>query len=284
MKIAAVYCVYNEEEYLAYSVRSVLPALDQVVLCLGSAPYTAYAKEGIDPFPPDGTGKIVDALAREFPRKIQVIQGAWPSQIEHREAGLLRCLETGMDYYFLVDGDEIYRHDHLEKIRRTLQDRPEVGTFILKCHTFWRSFRYRIPPQMLSWRPRRIFKLTRSRRFCGLPFPHRLRFVGINDLNSLGPIHEFSPEEAAFYHFSYARSPARMREKLATFPHAQEILSGWYERVWLAWPSQRQMQNIHPTDPPKFPQAVHQDPSDLPEILRTHPYYSMEIIEETGRG
>lgn len=280
MKIAAVYCVYNEEEYLAYSVRSVLPAVEEVILCLGSAPYTAYSKEGTRLFPPDGTGRIVDTLAREFPQKIQVIPWAWPSQIEHREAGLQRCLETGMDYYFLVDGDEVYRPDHLQKIRQTLQDRPEVGTFILKCHTFWRSFRYRIPPDQLSWRPRRIFKLTRSRRLLGLPLPHRLRFVGINDLNSLGPVHEFPPEEAAFYHFSYARSPARMREKLATFPHAQQILSGWYERVWLAWPSHRRMRNIHPTDPPKFPEAIYRDPSDLPEIMRSHPYYALDVISD----
>lgn len=278
MKIAAVYCIYNEEEYLAYSVRSVLPAVEQVILCLGSAPYTAYAKESTSLFLPDGTETIVDTLAREFPQKIQVIKGTWSSQMEHREAGLSRCLELGMDYHFLVDGDEVYRPDHLEKIRRTLQDHPAAGTFIVKCHTFWRSFRYRIPPEVLTWRPRRIFKLTRRVRLLGLPLPHRLRFVGTNDLNSQGTVHEFLPQEAAFYHFSYARSPARMREKLATFPHAQEILSGWYERVWLDWPADRQRRNIHPTDPAKFPEALLQPLEDLPEIMKTHPYYGLDII------
>ncbi|PIQ82811.1 MAG: hypothetical protein COV76_01480 [Candidatus Omnitrophica bacterium CG11_big_fil_rev_8_21_14_0_20_64_10] len=279
MKIAAVYCIYNEGEYLEYSVRSLLPAVEKVILCLGTAPYSAYATESIDQFPPDDTGRIVRKLADEFPNQVQVIEGRWADQLAHREMGLKRCLELGMDYHFLVDGDEVYKAEHLRHIRETLSVRPEVGTFIIKCITFWRSFRYAIPAELNSWRPRRLFKITPVRRILGIPFPHRLRFVGANDLNSIGTIHEFPPEEAVYYHFSYARSPARMREKLSTFPHAQEILSGWYERVWKAWPQNRQMENIHPVDPPKFPRAVPWDPADLPEVMRRHPYYGREIIE-----
>lgn len=278
-KIAAVFCVYNEEEYLEVAVRSVLPAMDLVLLCLGKGPYTAYSGEGVQAaYPPDGTERIVDGLAAEFSGKIEVIKGNWASQLEHREAGLKRCLQRGMDYYFLVDGDEVYRQEHLERIRRSLAEHPRAGTFIIKCDTFWRSFHYRIPAQELSWRPRRIFKLTRHRRLLGIPFPHRLRFKGINDLNSLGSLYEFPPEEAIFYHFSYARSPSRMREKLATFPHAREILNGWYEKVWAAWPDQREMPDIHPTDPPKFPRAVRRGLDDLPEVMRSHPYYGLDII------
>ena len=280
MKIAAVFCIYNEEEYLSYAVRSVIEAVDRVILCLGTAPYTAYRTDPTETFPADGTEAIVDDLARKFPQKIEVIKNRWPSQMEHRAAGLERCLDLGMDYHFLVDGDEVYRQDHLDRIKQTLLQHPEAGTFIIKCHTFWRSFRYRIPPDQLTWRPRRIFKLTRSWKCLGIPvFPHRLRFVGTNKVNSLGSLYEFPPQEAAFYHFSYARSPAKMHEKLETFPHAREILSGWYEKVWARWPENRQMQNIHPTDPPKFPQAVLQPLDDLPEIMKTHPYYGLDIIQ-----
>ena len=279
MKIAAVFCIYNEEEYLEVAVRAILPGVEQVVICLGLSPYTAYRAEGsLELFPPDGTEKIVDRLALEFQGEIQVIKENWLSQMEHREAGLKRCLDLGMDYFFLVDGDEVYREDHLRKIRKTLAEHPEAGTFIIKCHTFWRSFRYRIPPEILTWRPRRIFKLTRHRRILGIPFPHKLRFKGINDMNSLGKVYEFPPSETAFYHFSYARSPERMREKLATFPHAQEILGGWYDRVWRVWPQQREMENIHPTDPPKFPRAVQLPLDDLPPVMKSHPYYALDII------
>jgi len=279
VKIAAVFCVYNEEEYLEYAVRSVLSGVEQVIICLGLSPYTAYRAEGEgEPYPPDGTERIVDRLAQELSQKIQVIKGHWPSQLAHRDTGLKRCLELGMDYFFLVDGDEIYRQDHLKRIRRTLSEHSEAGTFIIKCDTFWRSFHYRIPAQELTWRPRRIFKLTRHRRLLGIPSPHRLRFKGINDLNSVGSLYEFPPEDVLFYHFSYARSPSRMREKLATFPHAREILTGWYEKVWAAWPNEREMPNLHPTDPPKFQRAVRRELDDLPEVMRSHPYHGLDII------
>lgn len=279
MKIAAVYCVYNEAEYLEFSIRSVLPEVEQVIVCLGFAPYTAYGASPPGDFPPDGTEALVDRLQQTHPKKIQVIKNRWPSQIEHRQAGLTRCLELGMDYYFLVDGDEVYRENHLRFIRLALCEHPDVGTVIVKCHTFWRSFKYRIPAETLSWRPRRIFKLTRKRRILGVAFEHRLRFTGINDMNSLGNVWECPTSEAAFYHFSYARSPERMREKLATFPHAQEILSGWFEKVWLTWPVNRSMTNLHPTDPPKFPKAIEHSPDDLPEVMKSHPYYGLDIIE-----
>jgi len=71
-----------------------------------------------------------------------------------------------------------------------------------------------------------------------------------------------------------------MYEKLSTFPHAHQILEGWYQDVWLAWPEHRQQRDIHPTDPPKFPQAVYHDPADLPTVMQQHPYWPMDIIDD----
>lgn len=183
-----------------------------------------------------------------------------------------------MDYYWLIDGDEVYREDHARNILEEIERHPEVGTFIVKCHIFWRSFSYRIPAQELSWRPRRIFKLTRFRRFLGFKLPHGLRFVGQNEMNSLGPVYEISPDRAVFYHFSYARSSRAMEDKFRTFSHAHEIRPEWLKNIWQRWPQERQMLNIHPIDPPKFPKAHRMLPSDLPSILKEHPFYGLDII------
>lgn len=277
MKIGAVFCVYNEEEYLEYAVRSILPAADRVYILLGRQPYNAYNPAARETSQPDGTEPLVDRLGREHPQ-ITVVKGVWDSEVDHRNAGLELCLEDGMEYHWLVDGDEVYREDHLRNIRRTLETIPKVGTFIIKCHIFWRSFSYRIPAQQMSWRPRRIFKMTRHRWLLGVPLPHRLRFVGQNEMNSLGPVYEFPPETALFYHFSYARNARAMQDKFRTFSHAHEISQDWVERVWKRWPQERGMTHIHPVDPPKFPQALHIPPVDLPELMKSHPYYGREII------
>jgi len=277
MRIAAVFCVYNEEAYLTYAVRSILPAVERVYLLLGKAPYDAYNPQARSISHVDGTERLVDQLAAEEP-KVTVVKGIWASEVDHRNEGLKLCLEAGFDYYWLVDGDEVYREDHLRNVLATLSQKPEVGTFIIKCHIFWRSFRYRIPAETLAWRPRRIFKITRHRKILGLKLPHRIRFTGQNETNSLGPVWEFPPKEAVFYHFSYARSVQAMEDKFKTFSHAHEISDDWIQRVWRSWPENRAMTDIHPVDPPKFKQAEETPLEDLPEIMRAHPYYSREII------
>jgi glycosyltransferase involved in cell wall biosynthesis len=277
VRISAVFCIYNEEEYLTYSVRSVLPLADRVIICLGLAPYTAYNPKAREISRADRTESVVEELARNNPR-IKVIKGIWASEVDHRNTGLRECLENGSDYYWLVDGDEVYREDHLENIRQELNSHPEVGTFIIKCHIFWRSFAYRILAQENPWRPRRIFKMTPFRWILGVKFPYRFRFTGQNETNSMGPVYEITPEQAVFYHFSYARSARAMEDKLRTFSHAHQIKEGWFVNVWERWPVDRNMTNVHPIDPPKFPRVAFFPPDDLPALMRTHPYYGLELI------
>ena len=280
MTIAAVYCLYNEEEYIAYSIRSIYEFVDRIYVLLGQVPYRAYNPQARETFTlHDRTEAIVRELAATHP-KIELIMGAWDDEMAHRNAGVRLCRRDGMQYYFLVDGDEVYRADHLAHLRQDIQDHPEAGQFIIKCDTLWRSFRYRIPAAQLAWMPRRVFKLTRWSQLgkSPLPIPWPARFTGNNKTNSWGTIYHLDPGRVLFYHFSYARHPHKMYEKLKTFSHAHETPAEWYERVWLAWPADRQMPNLNPIDPPKFPRAVYHDPSDLPEVLRNHPYYALETI------
>ena len=112
-----------------------------------------------------------------------------------------------------------------------------------------------------------------------MKWPYRCRFIGINKTNSLGKVYHISLQKAIFYHFSYAKSAEEMQEKLSTFPHAGEILDGWYENLWLNWPKNRKMKNVHPTNPEKFPEIEYVEPEDLPEVMKSHSYYNLGIIE-----
>jgi len=281
LNIAAVYCVYNEEEYIEYSIRSIYEFVDRLYVLLGEGPYSAYNPQARATFAmADRTEAIVRSLADRLP-KIQLIKGMWDSELDHRNAGVRLCRKEGMRYYFLVDGDEVYHYDHLKNLQEEIETHPHVGQFIIKCDTFWRSFRYRISANQLSWMPRRVFKLSHCSRLGKslIPLPIPARFVGNNKTDSWGSVYHIEPTRVIFYHFSYARSPSKMYEKLRTFSHAHEIPQHWYENVWLAWACNRQMKNLNPVEPSKFPEAIYQDPSDLPEVLRNHPYYAQEVIE-----
>ncbi|MBN3039016.1 MAG: glycosyltransferase [Candidatus Omnitrophica bacterium] len=279
MKIAAVYSIYNEEDYIEYSIRSIYDFVDKIVISLGQAPYIAYnpkARQTVTER--DRTKEIVQRLAHKD-NKFHIIEGLWSSETEHRNAGMKYCLENDFDYYLLIDADEVYRKDHLQAVSKRIAANPQVGTFVIRCPIFWRSFKYRIPPQRIAWCPRRIFKITRKRNILGIKLPYDCRFIGENKTNSLGEVMHIPPEEAVFYHFSYAKTPKVMKEKLSTFSHAHEILDGWYDNVWSRWSPNSDMRNIHPTEPTKFPAAEYREPDDLPEVMKSHPYYNMEVIE-----
>lgn len=279
MRIAAVYCIFNEEDYIEYSIKSVYDFVDKIIICLSLAPYSEYNPQAKQmQFKKDNTEQIIERLSYGD-EKFVIIKDSWNEQLEHRNRGMQYCIDNGYDYYFLIDGDEVYRKDHLENIASEIAAHPEVGSFIIKCPIFWRSFKYRIPAEKVAWAPRRIFKITPSRKILGLRWPYRCRFTGINKTNSLGKVYQIPPQKAVFYHFSYAKSAKDMKEKLSTFPHAHEILDGWYENVWLNWPENRKMRNIHPTNPEKFPEVEYLKPNDLPEVMQSHPYYMKEIIE-----
>ena len=278
MKIAACYSVYNEEEYLAYSIRSIYDSVDRIIICLGLAPWSAYNAGVRTAFSQrDRTEAIVDELATGDD-KILVKKAVWDSEVAQRNAAMRCCVEEGMDYYFLVDGDEVYRRDHLHAIREEIARHPEAGTFHIKCTVLWRSFRYRIPYGSVQWLPWRIFKITRPRSMLGLRWPYRCQFTGPNRTNSRGPRYLIPPERAIFYHLGYARSTERMRLRLAASEQQHRFVNGWLERVWLAWPTNRSMKNLQPLDPEGLPEAVSADPADLPDIMRTHPYWNLDII------
>lgn len=277
MKIAAVYSVFNEEEYLVYSIRSVRAHVDWVIVNVNQRPWSRNGAASGRSYALDRTEAIVRDLAKTDPNII-LRSGQCANEVAHRQAGMEQCWALGADYYFLVDGDEVYRPDHLQALREEIQTHPEVGTFYIKCHIFWRSFRYRIPAEVMRWTPWRVFKIDRLRRWGPIRWPYRTRFIGDNKTNSLGPRYLIPPSRCVFYHFSYARSEEKMRQKITTFSVADQVKTDWFDRVWLAWPSQRQMRNIHPMVPEEFPIAQPVDPVDLPDVMTTHPYHAVEMI------
>ena len=88
----------------------------------------------------------------------------------------------------------------------------------------------------------------------------------------------YLPEQTLFYHLGYARNTQRMRLKIAASEQQHRFIDGWFENVWLRWPEYRSMKNLQLLDPDGLPEALPVDPSDLPEVLRSHPYWNLDII------
>jgi len=67
------------------------------------------------------------------------------------------------------------------------------------------------------------------------------------------------------HHLSYCGPDERIVRKITTWGHKDEVLQGWYERVWKAWDSNPLLRDIHPTHPQAYGFA---ERIEVPEILR----------------
>lgn len=253
LRIAVGICAHNEEDYIEYSIRAIYEFADVICISINTGRPWGGAAE-----PLDSTLNIV----RSFPDpmdKIRIITGEWADEIEQRNASL-DTVRTKADYYMIVDADEIYSPDDLAKIRKFIAWRPWVGQFRIRLNTYWKIHPMHVirPPE-----PLKAYILTRVRL--------GTRFTGLRRTNE--PWRCVIPRRVAImHHFSYARPSERVQQKLANFSHKDQLVAGWFEKVWLAWDKNHSMEDLHPTNPPEYKRAVVVDRMELPEVMRDHPF------------
>jgi dolichol-phosphate mannosyltransferase len=102
--IVVVVPTYNERENLPVLTRGILahPGFRLLVVDDGS---------------PDGTGEVADALAREYPGRVEVIHRTGPRGLGRSYIdGLQRALASGADLVFQMDADLSHNPEHLPSI------------------------------------------------------------------------------------------------------------------------------------------------------------------------
>lgn len=253
LRIAVGVCVHNEEDFIEYALRGIYDFADVIGVCVNvGTPWGGRAE------PLDHTLELV----RGFPdpaRKLRIMPGQWANEIDQRNANL-DLVRDKADYFMVVDADEFYTGEHLDAIRRFVSLRPWVGQLRIRVDTYWKTNPvHKIdPPEPLKQYI--VSRIRPSTRFTGLRMTNqRWRCV-------------IPRRTAVLHHFSYARPTEKIAQKLRNFSHRDRIVLGWMGDVWLPWDSDRTMENLHPTNPPEYKRAILVAPSQLPEVVREHPY------------
>ncbi|MCE9584597.1 MAG: hypothetical protein K8T20_19070 [Planctomycetes bacterium] len=179
--------------------------------------------------------------------RVEVLEGVWSGEAATRNAGI-DFLED-CEHVIGIDTDEVFSEKDLRAIVSVCRDeRPEI--LAVPLHTYWKTSQHRIEPP----EPGTIkLVLRRDRRYAGL------RTVAGN-VRTL---------DAWCHHLSYVRTDAELQEKLQTWGHAQEVVPGWFERVWKGWDSNHELHDLHPVHPAAYARAVEAPDRELPEILET---------------
>lgn len=247
---------YNQEEYIGYSLESLVPEVDVVGVAYASEPFSAYNALARRAFKRvDNTRAILEDLSTRH-ENILIIEGRWDCEEDMRNDTLDALRTRGVDVCFIVDADEFYSPGILAKIRSlvVLLDRP--GTvFWARYKNCYRRLNYVIDTPQL--RLPIAVHLTSHTSFESLRIPS-------GEKRRL-------PPELYYWHVGYVLPDDRMWEKINTFGHAHEISHDWFRDKWLNWTPETR--DLCRRDPARWPQAHKIDPKSLPPCLHNHPYF-----------
>ena len=134
-KIVATMIVYNEEEYLPYSLSSIYPYVDRIVIVEGAIQKLIDA--GFAPPTGESTDKT-NEIIKNFPdpnKKIIVQHG----KFKHKNHQRNECLKylSHEDWILIVDADEIYSEINIKNLIRLPVKFPDIDIIIYPMYHFY---------------------------------------------------------------------------------------------------------------------------------------------------
>lgn len=255
MKIMAYYVLHYGKEWLHWSLRSLAPHVDEVVILYTPTPSYGHTTTLTNPDTRDDLYGIAKSLISGSNLIWQDYQGGNIGEGAHRDAAVDICKERGADYVFVADYDEVWEHRTfvaaLSQIRNAAKP---AKNWRVPIQHYWRSVNWVCKDPSM---PVRVLDLSRP----------------INN-NSDGYI---THENGVVHHFGYAISPALMQYKWGIHGHKPEYRPGWFEHKFMKWKPNYPM-DVHPTNI-DFWNPASFDKNTIAHLVGDHPYFDLEIIK-----
>lgn len=235
--LCACICVHDDTDFL-----------EAVIKCLSAVPVLVCTST-VDWNQSEGDWKRAQEIAETCGAKVAV--GGWSTEEEHRAAAYAEAKRLGYTHAIIADSDEIIEPDLLLSLTKVakadLADRVYV-----EWDTYWSDTAHVVRPRE-RFTPCILINLSvavnvRNREFEG----GRALFLD----ESHGIIH----------HLSYVGPDSRIAKKVTTWGHKDEVVPGWYERIWRGWQSDALTRHLHPTHPQAYGFIERIDP---PAILQS---------------
>jgi hypothetical protein len=258
MRTLAFCILHSGRPYLRYAIESIIDQVDKVVIL-----YTPTPSQGFqaDVRCPDGRDNLRDLAFRSAKKnksKLEWVDGAWPNESEHVNA--IWPYSKGYDWVWRFDADEVSPPGMVAEMIRQAQDTTDMLFRVPFVH-FWRSFS-RVCRD--GSHPFRLFRMKVVAPTLGGQV--YLRAEGT--LDSKGGQWEV-------LHFGYAQPTRYITYKMQVSGHRPEWRTDWFKDRWLA----NAQADVHPVIYPTHWMPEDYDKSKLPDVLKKHPYWGMEVIE-----
>ena len=252
MRTVSYTILHYGKDYLPYSLNSAYPFMDRLNVF-----FTPHPSHGhrVDIPPIETEDELLGTAMLAIPDKLEWHKTDYWQEGPQRNSAVTKCAMAGAQLLLVLDYDEVWPEEVLREALRYVWQQNKAKDWLINFSHLWRSFNWVCTDD--AW-PVRIMDLRHTSGVAYLP-------------REIGPI----------YHFGYAITDKVMSYKLAIHGHKNELRPGWFEEKWSAWPP---VDNCHPTNDRKengegWWNPVPFDKMKLPEIMRTHPYWNLEMIK-----
>lgn len=232
--------------YLRAALEAILPQVDRLVILYSEKPSQGF---GTAMTCPDSYRDLVH-VSLDVPgsEKVEWVTGTWHHEGAHTDA--IWQYAEGYDWIVRLDADEIFPPGMVAEMIGQAETTQHKNYCVPFVH-FWRCFN----------------------RCCrDAQMPVRLARVnggeGQRYLDSKGGKWEV-------LHFGYAQPSRYIEYKMQVSGHRPEWRPNWYAERWL----ENAQADVHPVIFPTHWHPVDFDKTTMPDVLKRHPYFSMDVIE-----
>lgn len=198
----------------------------------------------------------------------EVVVGEWKTEAEQRSWGLARLYDY--DYVIMVDPDEFFTEVDKQKIISELnkpahleytpdfQNLSKVPAFKYKSIiTYWKTLDYILDPpdeykNTIVIDPKQLYCYEHRQFKPGYSEYATTPYVGCIDVTC--------------HHLSWVKTDEKVKEKIASFSHADSVYKDWYEDIWLGWKPGDNIQ-LRPYGTDKSMAVKYEAPKEIIDLL-----------------
>lgn len=243
MKFATHQVLFGNDKWLKKNIENTYDHFDKIYIAYSESSWNYKERQTI---------KLDIDYLRSYD-KIKIIDGVWDKEEDQRNACLNEAKKDGMDFLAIIDTDEFYFYDDLEKMKKYVFDNQKYSLYRNAWYNFWKDDFITIKEDgnKIAGYPDTFINLNHNIKFTDKRTTTRDNIGIISDV--------------ICYHMSYVLSDEELKIKLETWGHTNDFdTKKWYEEVWIRW--NENMIHLHPIQPKEWYKAIKFE-EKMPEVL-----------------
>ncbi|MHC4616154.1 MAG: glycosyltransferase [Planctomycetota bacterium] len=284
-RFSFVMIVLNGMPLIEYSLKSIYDFAHEIIIVEGAVRDCMFAANP-DGSSMDGTAEFI----KSFPdpaNKIKLIQGKWPEKCEMQNEALKYV--TG-SHVWLIDSDEVYTRQGLEKIREILKQDPSITQVNLIPENFWKSLDHTVVSARFfehAHHYRRLFKYVPGAVFTSHRPPTMVWPGSAKTTEQMHLLDGLKTRQmgVVLYHYSYL-SDKQVKQKNDYYGRLDHGANRWgidrqtwYRECFLKWNPQDRAEVEN-----RYPVWMGDPNSHTQPFKGTHPEAMIEYARKFNRG